>query len=447
MHQLRPGLRGTDIDRLPACSGEELVLPVDEDPIIYNDNVFVLPVGEDLATFATNDLPLRNYVAKFFERFNDEFDFLILVSNLDRFSDQRGRSGIYIPISNNVNGIGKTKFSSGRRWGSDGALQGVIHLATFDSISKGPSLHELMHRWANGIVPGPGEHWGFSNAKGQLGGFDMAELTHHDDGQYSAGFFGPSGAASNWLPYSPIELYLAGLIPPDGVPDLWVAEDGDWVLTEDGDLARADDGDPIFSARQVRTYSIDDIISQHGRRMPDASQAQRDFRAAVILLIDESHAARRWVLDQMSADITSFSYMGPDEDGDSYNFYEATGGKATITMDGLSQFQKGTPQVNAPGAPTGLTVTGNSQKEARPVVELASERRRSGRHGISYRGLGGQPGMERPGREHRLHCHHVLTHRPGAGDNPSLPGFGHKPRWCGPSFEHCYRDYRSGDRP
>ena len=343
VRQLLPDLRGTDIDRLAPCSGEDLVLTVDEDPQIYDDNLFVLPVAESLTS---DELPLRDYVAKFFERFNDEFDFLILVSNLDYFSDQRGRSGIYIPISNNVNGIGKTNFSYGRRWGSDGALQGVIHLATFDSISKGPSLHELMHRWANGIVPGPGEHWGFSSANGQLGGFDMAELTDHADGQYSVGFFGPRGAASNWRPYSPIELYLAGLIPPDGVPDLWVAEDGDWVLTEDGYLARADDGDPIFSASQVRTYSIDDIISQHGRRLPDASQAQRDFRAAAILLIDESHAARRWVLDQVSADITSFSYMGPDDDGDSYNFYEATGGMATITMDGLSQFQKG-PQFPA----------------------------------------------------------------------------------------------------
>ncbi len=363
VRQLRPGLRGTDIDRLPACSGEDLVLTADEDPIIYNDNVFVLPVGEDLAILATDELPLRNYVAKFYKRFNDEFDFLILVSNLDRFSDQRGRSGIYIPISNNVTGIGKTKFSNGRRWGSDDALQGVIHLATFDSIAKGPSLHELMHRWANGIVPGPGEHWGFSSAKGQLGGFDMAELMDHGDGRYSAGFFGPSGAASNWLPYSPIELYLAGLIPPDEVPDLWVAEDGDWALTEDGDLARADDGDPIFSASQVRTYSINDIISQHGRRIPDASQAQRDFRAAAILLIDENHPAVTGVLDRISGDIASFTYAGPDEDGDSYNFYEATGGKATITMDGLAQFQKGTPQVTAPGAPTGLTVTGNSQTQ------------------------------------------------------------------------------------
>ena len=357
---LRTNLRRTDIDRLPACSGEGLVLTVDGAPRIYNDNVFVLPVAEALAT---DELPLRDYVARFFEHFDDEFDFLILVSNLDSLSDQSAYSGIYAAVMNDVEGIGQPVFSNAGRWGSDGALQGVIHLKNFDSISKGPSLHELIHRWATWILPGHGAHWGFSSANGQLGGFDIAELMDHGGGQYSAGFFGPRGIAGNRLPYSPIELYLAGFLPPDEVADLWVAEDGDWLFTEDGYPVRTDEGDPIFAASQVRTYSIGDIVSQHGRRIPDASQAQRDFRAAAILLIDENHPAVRWLLDQISSDITSFSYAGMDDDDDSYNFYEATGGRATITMDGLSQFQKGVLRVTAPGVPTGLTATVNGRTQ------------------------------------------------------------------------------------
>ena len=69
------------------------------------------------------------------------------------------------------------------------------------------------------------------------------------------------------------------------------------------------------------------------------TQSQKDFRAAVILLIDENHPATRWQLDQLSAYIAAFSLPGTDEDG-SLNFFEATGGRATITMDGLSQFLK-----------------------------------------------------------------------------------------------------------
>ena len=100
----------------------------------------------------------------------------------------------------------------------------------------------------------------------------------------------------------------------------------------------------MFRASKVRTYTIEDIIEEHGERNPDFSQAQRDFRAAAILLIDENLPATKSVLDDLSAEIASFSYAGTVESDYTYNFadnfYEATGGRATITMDGLSQFWK-----------------------------------------------------------------------------------------------------------
>ena len=90
---------------------------------------------------------------------------------------------------------------------------------------------------------------------------------------------------------------------------------------------------------QVRTYTIEDIIAEHGPRIPDASQAQRDFRAAVILLIDEKRPATREVLEGVSSNVSWFSYAGDDGDDESYKFLrKATGGRATITMDGLSQY-------------------------------------------------------------------------------------------------------------
>ena len=68
------------------------------------------------------------------------------------------------------------------------------------------------------------------------------------------------------------------------------------------------------------------------------AKAQRDFRAAVILLIDENHPASRRVLEGVSDFVFWFNYAGEDEYDQTYNFYEATGGRSTITMDGLSQF-------------------------------------------------------------------------------------------------------------
>ena len=339
--RLLPNLSRTDIGVLPSCTGENIVVSADGDPQIYNDNVFVLPVAEDLAT--GSELPSSHYAMRFFEYFDDEFDFLIFVFHVK--DNVRHYVGRYQNVKNDVEGIGLEKSGDGDRFGSAGKLQGVINITSLSGIAHPVMIHELMHRWANYIIPTRrdyGAHWGFSSANGRIGGFDIVNLVSHGDSRYSAGFFSPSDA-STARKYSPIELYLAGFIPPEEVPDLWVAEDGKWLSAEDGQRVRADNGDYMFTASKVRTYTIEDIMEEHGERNPDFSQAQRDFRTATILLIDENLPATKWVLDNLSAGITSFSYVGTVESDDMHNvnLYEATGGRATIAMDGLSQFWKG----------------------------------------------------------------------------------------------------------
>ena len=152
-------------------------------------------------------------------------------------------------------------------------------------MSKGPALHEIMHRWANSVVPTVwGGHWGFSSAYGQLGGLDIETLVDHGNGLYSADMLNRS---SHTVPYSPIELYLAGLIPADEVPDIWVAEDGERAPSDE-DLCVNGDGHCMFTATRIRTYTIEDIIAEHGERVPDYVNSQKDFRAAAVLLIDEN---------------------------------------------------------------------------------------------------------------------------------------------------------------
>ena len=64
---------------------------------------------------------------------------------------------------------------------------------------------------------------------------------------------------------------------------------------------------------------------------------------AVILLVSEDYPATRDILESVSDDALWFSHAGEDELEKSgwllWNFHEATGGRGTITMDGLSQFQ------------------------------------------------------------------------------------------------------------
>ena len=316
------------------------------DPQIYNGNVFVLPVSENLAA---DDLPLRDYAERFYDHFNDEFDFLMFVPNLQPGQHEPGVNigAYYAGIRNDVKGIGESTFTNNDSWGSAGKLQGVIDFGSYAIYSdrrsilfEGPTLHELMHRWANFIVPTSyGGHWGFSSANGNIGGFDIAKLVDHGGGRYTAGSFTIAGVTDNVRPYSPIELYLAGFIPREEVPDLWVAEDEEWLRDEEGRIVHADNGHPMFTASQVRTYTIEDIIAEHGPRVPDSSQAQRDFRAAVILLVDQKHPATREALETLSDDVFWFSHAGEDELY-RYNFYEATSGRGTIKMGGLSEFLK-----------------------------------------------------------------------------------------------------------
>ena len=345
------------------CStGVRVIVEPDEvlvftDPQTYNDNVFVLPVTESLVVDgAPSALPLRDYTRRFYRHFKDEFDFLLLAKNLIYGVDVDGIScARYLSVKNDVQGIGKPLYSEAQRWGSSGKLQGVVtfeyvgnqSIPEWVPIGRGPGLHEFMHRWANSVLPTVDvSHWGFSSANGILGGFDITNLVDHGGNQYTAGEFNTNG--SHGRPFSPIELYLAGLISAEEVPDLWVAEDGEWVRDSEGGILRASDGHKLFTASQIKTYTIEEIISEHGPRVPDASRSQRDFRAAVILLIDEKHPVSRRVLEQLSDDISWTSHAAFTEEGDRTsggplwftNFYESTGGRATIAMEDMSHFQR-----------------------------------------------------------------------------------------------------------
>ena len=110
------------VDTTPTATPE----PLHVESQIYNDNVFILPVAEDL--LAGPIWPQRESAIRFYEYFEDRFDFLILVGNLDG-SAAVGREGFkltYSALSNDVRGIGIT--SSFQRWGSAGKLQGVVKL-------------------------------------------------------------------------------------------------------------------------------------------------------------------------------------------------------------------------------------------------------------------------------------------------------------------------------
>ena len=315
-------MRGTSIRY-----DENIIVRAGDPPRIYGDNVFVLPVSENLAS---DELLFGQYVERLYSYFKDEFDFLLFLSNLDWREDERRRYlGAYFFRKNDVRGIGEPIHKSEQR------LQGFIHFSYYYAIGNGPTLHELMHRWANAVVSKYQPHWGLTSADGILGGFNIDDLVDNGDGTYYfANGFSESGEALNSKPYSPIELYLAGFIGADDVPDLLELK-GVRVLYDDGKARRTEDGSLLFEVDEMVTHTIEDLAAEHGWRVPHHTVAQRDFRAAAILLVDARRPATKERLDTISANVAWFSNAAED-DASGFNFYEATGGRGTMKMDDLS---------------------------------------------------------------------------------------------------------------
>ena len=305
-------------------------------PQIHNDNLYVLPMSGDSLSV---NLRLEDYANDFYEQFRDEFDFLMIITNIELGDDiVRGYSGAYLGVSNDVGGIGKDTFHNDG-WGSPARLQGVLHFPWHEGLGGGPVLHELMHRWGNSIVEGLGSHWGWSSVHGHLGGFDIDELVDLGGGRYNAGWFGPGGRAGDGDPYSTLELYLAGLAPAEEVPDWIAGVDAGFSYTSEGRVEEFEDRGHVFEVKEFKTYSIDDVLAMHGPRVPDYSNSQKEFRAAAILLVDEDHPAMTEVVDEISRQVSRFSHPGGDDEW-LYSFYEATRGRGTMLMGDLSQFLK-----------------------------------------------------------------------------------------------------------
>ena len=307
---------------------EHIIVRAGDPPRIYGNNVFVLPIAENLAD---DELPFEQYVERFYSSFQDEFDFLLFLSNLDWGEDERRRYlGAYFGRTNDVRGIGKPIHTRERR------LQGFIHLTYYYAIANGPTLHELMHRWGNSVVSEYQPHWGLTSADGILGGFNIDDLVDNGDGTYHfTNGFGGGGEALNSKPYSPIELYLAGFIGADDVPDLVELRGVRILHDEAGKVRHTEGGFRLIEADELVTHTIEDLAAEHGWRVPHHTVAQRRFRAAAILLVDARRPATKERLDTISANVAWFSNAAEDDYASRFNFHEATGGRGTMKMDDL----------------------------------------------------------------------------------------------------------------
>ena len=313
---------------------------------VLRDGAVSMRVDVDLETAGTrdrfHDLDFAAYAEEFISHFGDEFDVLLFLSALESTSDHADLpyAGVYHHVSNDVRGIGLGEI----RQPPDNAirLKGLIHFPWLNALAWGPSLHEIMHIWANhGVETAYSSHWGFSSAEGQLGGFRLDDLVDLGGGLWSAGIFGTITNGGNGVPYSPWELYLGGFVGPDEVPDLWNAPDGRWT----GERTEA--GHSIFEAVEHSKLTVEEFVETHGSREPDHASAPKELRGAVIVLEDDDHRLHHW--DDLLEQVRWLSHPGPETAfRDFYNYHEATGGRGRLVLDGLRELRRETPLTAIP---------------------------------------------------------------------------------------------------
>jgi hypothetical protein len=307
---------------------------------LYNNSQFVslkIPQAEMNAwntdTLGFNDNTQRLALSKAIYGFvKDDFDFIFFINNNATKPAGISYYGQLMSVSSSVKGISKySNYNYTQSYGSSGKLQSVMHLPYLNAIQQGPTLHEIMHTWANFFkdfeIANPNgnypsiPHWGWTGIPGQLGGFDPKTLVdlgnnnwQANNGKPGSTFFGENANGGNSLPYANWELYLMGMAPADSLYDIPYFTN---VVT-DANLY----GIGKFSGTK-NIYTKQQFLTDRGPRIPAFGQAQTKFKCLFVVLTSTDLTTQEWT--NAASQISWLTYPGADQSS-LYNFYEATKG-------------------------------------------------------------------------------------------------------------------------
>lgn len=281
---------------------------------------------------------------EFYKSFADDYDFLYL------FAEVSGQADVSVMVRwDGTSGVGLGAAFDDQTWGSPARLKQVISFATLVNgmpYDSGPTLHETLHHWSMYLDSSFGfdtasGHWGYASANGLHGGFASDTVVCRDNGQKPTGTVPacPLNAShrmnisvapfsqccvADIKPYSPVELYLMGLVPSTQVTPLWVMDspvyDGP-VTTDAGNIVAMN-----YDIASFHVVTVDQIIAKEGAR-PAATQTA--FRAAFVLVTQT--AATTAQMDRIARWARRFSGEEVDPTTGILSFGKATGGLATMT--------------------------------------------------------------------------------------------------------------------
>ncbi len=284
-------------------------------------------------------------VEAFRSRFRDEFDYVLLLWDVDDIPDEAPVGMFTRAVDGRDDRCTAVIRTDCPRFLGTLAITFSLHgTPGTDALNGGPLLHEMAHAIGNFVLPTTRpSHWGHAGVGGQLGGWNPGSLKDVGGGQYQVDPFGEYANDGNSIPYAPLELYLMGLLPPADVPPVKVANDLQWIDREKG----------TFTASSFSTYTIGQIGEMLGEmpgdKRPDMAFARTSFRIATIVLTPEAKLA-----DDKARHLSmGAGYFSHTEPLTSYalstnsayrlevlNFRAATRSRAEVRMAGVSSFVK-----------------------------------------------------------------------------------------------------------
>ncbi len=247
---------------------------------------------------AVNAIPRQTLAREFYKTHKDEYDFLVIFTNFDfqmPVEKEGAARGFYSGVRNDTLGLGTRIFDNSSIYGSDGRLRGTIDMGNLSSKVSDPLdpkfedtlsvlSHEMMHRWAayvtfkdangaigNALLGHDSSHWSFLlDSSGSL----MYGNVWQNNGNGTFTTTTPQGQMKS---YSPLDLYLMGMIDMSQVPPMLLINS---PTTDSTQLPQS--GITVSGTAQYVT--IDQIIAAMGPRVPDAATSQKNFKSAFILV-------------------------------------------------------------------------------------------------------------------------------------------------------------------
>lgn len=273
--------------------------------------------------------------------------------------DDGGRNLFYVPLANDVQGLGDTQAVRIFDDTPDSVLDGYIWMGSVerlieagDAYFREAFIHEIAHRWGSYVAVAHPDL-----ATGELRGRQSSHWSFFVDSH------GSPMEGNHWVPddqgmitqltrpprfrFSPLDLYLMGVLPPEQVPPFQVIIDfssvsPSWVMPAPDTPPAHRTGEPVaLLGAQSVDVTIDDVIAASGRRYPPALDQSIVWPVGAVYL---SNNFDRPSLDDFATLERRLVELAAD-------FENASGGRVTVDLSvrGAGTLPRGAacPQLDA----------------------------------------------------------------------------------------------------